>query len=138
MPWRPGQSGNPAGPKSDKPFRDALRMELAMAADGRLDPVPARSARAMVRAQIAKATEGDTNAFVVLVDRYEGKPKQVVVGDSEDDPIRLAHERGADARSRLANALNRLGGKLIEGAVVEDSTQHDCDTIEIPPRESMR
>ena len=123
MPWKPGESGNPDGGRSRKFIRDAIYAEFAMMGQGRVDPVPKLSVRQMVRAQIAKACEGDVNAFHAIADRAEGKPKQVLVGDAEDDPIMLAALRGDDARLRLANALTRLADKVIEGELVESPTQ---------------
>jgi hypothetical protein len=62
-------------------------MELAAAEEGRVDPVPKRSARAIVRAQLERAARGDTQAFLAIADRIDGKPVQAIVGDDEHPPV---------------------------------------------------
>jgi Family of unknown function (DUF5681) len=73
MVWKPGESGNPAGKKpgtlKDKPYRDALRMEIAAAEDF-------RDLRAIARAHLEKARSGDMAAIKELADRLDGKPMQ--------------------------------------------------------------
>lgn len=61
-------------------------MELAAAGEDR------RALRAIARALIAKATDGDMPAIKELADRTDGKVPQAVVGGDEDsDPIKLVH-----------------------------------------------
>jgi hypothetical protein len=91
MPWKPGQSGNPEGRPKTREIRDAFRMELAAAELGDLPAVKPDSLRALARAQIKKAADGDSIAFNIVADRVEGKPIQPVVGDDEYDPIRMIH-----------------------------------------------
>jgi Family of unknown function (DUF5681) len=124
MPWLPGQSGNPEGLRAGKPIRDAIRLELAMMEQGKLDPVPKLSARAMVRAQIKKAVKGDTAAFNAIADRSDGKPRVVFSGD-EEEPIAISVTRGDDARSRIEAALNQLATRqaVIEAVADEGSEQ---------------
>lgn len=71
---------NPRGQQRDKPFRDALRMEIAEAGDDR------RSLRAVARALLDKAAEGDVQAIKEVGDRLDGKPAQAIIGGDEDDP----------------------------------------------------
>lgn len=56
----------------DKPFREALRMELAEAGDNH------KALRRVARALIAKAAEGDVQAIKEIGDRLDGKPSQAV------------------------------------------------------------
>ena len=92
MTFQPGQSGNPGGRQKDRPFRDALRMELA-AAERDDDPVIVRpkSIRAIARALIVKAAGGSEAAIAQIADRLDGKVPQAVVGDDEHDPINVKH-----------------------------------------------
>ena len=82
MPFEKGQSGNPAGRVKDKPFRNALLMELKAAGED----MPAL--RAIARQLIARA-EADNQAAMAVADRLDGKPAQAIVGDDEQDAIRL-------------------------------------------------
>jgi Family of unknown function (DUF5681) len=84
MVWKLGQSGNPAGKKpgtlKEKPYRDALRMEIAAAEDF-------KGLRSIARAHLEKARSGDMAAIKELADRLDGRPAQAVVGDDEANPI---------------------------------------------------
>lgn len=63
---------NPRGQQRDKPFRDALRMEIAAAGED------LKALRKVAQALIAKAGEGDVAAIRELGDRLDGKPMQSV------------------------------------------------------------
>lgn len=66
----------------DKPFRDALRMELAEL--GEDDP---RALRRLARKLLETASKDDGLAAIKEVaDRLDGKPAQAVIGGEEDDP----------------------------------------------------
>jgi hypothetical protein len=69
---------NPRGQQRDKPYRDALRMEITAAGEDH------RALRAIARAHIAKAKEGDMHAIRELADRLDGKVAQPIKGDDED------------------------------------------------------
>jgi hypothetical protein len=81
--WQKGQSGNPAGRKQEKPYRDALRMELAEAG-GDL-----AACREIARAHIKLCKNGDMPAIKELADRLDGKVPQAIVGDDEHEPVRM-------------------------------------------------
>jgi hypothetical protein len=70
-------------PNKDKPFRDALRMELA--ALGEDDP---KSLRGLARKLLDAASGGDNTLAAIkeVADRLDGKPAQAVIGGDEDDP----------------------------------------------------
>ena len=70
-------------PNKDKPFRDALRMELA--ALGENDP---KSLRGLARKLLDSATLGDNTLAAIkeVADRLDGKPAQAVIGGEADDP----------------------------------------------------
>lgn len=71
----------PAGsPNKDKPFRDALRMELADAGEDH------KALRSIAAKMIALAAAGDMQAIKEIGDRLDGKPAQAIIGGDEDDP----------------------------------------------------
>ena len=69
---------NPRGQQRDKPFRDALRMEIAAAGEDH------KALRLVASALIAKASEGDVPAIKEIADRLDGKVAQSIVGEDED------------------------------------------------------
>lgn len=73
-----------SGRKQEKPFRDALRIELA-AAD-----LDGRGLRAIAKKLIDAAEEGKMDAIKELADRIDGKVPQAISGD-EENPINLVH-----------------------------------------------
>src|SRR5262245_53590899 len=85
----PFQPGNQEGKKSTKPkpFRDALRLELAAAGEDH------KKLREIASKLIAAAASGDLHAIKEIADRTDGKPAQAIVGgDDEDNPVRHIHE----------------------------------------------
>jgi hypothetical protein len=71
MPFKKGQSGNPYGATGgEKPFRNALRMEIA-AADGDVKVL-----RKIAQKLLERACEGDLHAITAVADRLDGKPAQ--------------------------------------------------------------
>lgn len=60
-----------SGRKAEKPFRDALRMEIAALGDS--DP---KALRAIARKLLERAADGDMQAIRELADRTDGKPTQ--------------------------------------------------------------
>lgn len=71
-----------SGRRQEKPFRDALRMQLAEAGEDH------QALRAVAEKLIAKAQSGDMQAIKELADRVDGKAVQAIAGDDEN-PIRL-------------------------------------------------
>lgn len=61
----------------DKPYRDALRMEAALAEQGEDTPAKPGSLRYIARQQLIKAGE-DTAAAKEIADRLDGKAAQSV------------------------------------------------------------
>ena len=64
----------------DKPFRDALRMEIAEAGEDR------KRLRVVARALLAKAEAGDVAAIKEVADRLDGKVAQAIIGGDDDEP----------------------------------------------------
>ncbi len=82
-------AGRPAGSQNkDKPYRDALRIEAALAEAGEESPAPKGSLRWIARKQLVSAGE-DTSAAKEIADRLDGKVPQTVGGDEEVGPIQL-------------------------------------------------
>jgi hypothetical protein len=93
-----------SGRRAEKPFADALRMELAAAGADH------KALRLIARQLIAKATDGDMQAIKELADRTDGKVPQALIGDSDADPINLKHELDAERFTRsIAGLATRSG-----------------------------
>jgi len=75
--------GNPLGQVRAKPFREALRVEIAALAED-----DKRGLRKVARQLIEQAEAGDIQAIKELGDRLDGKVPQALVGDDDADPIR--------------------------------------------------
>ncbi len=86
---------NLRGQQRDKPFRDALRLEIAalqQAGD-------TRGLRKIARALIANAEGGDNVAIKEIADRLDGKVPQAVTGDEDGGPVLIEIVRHADKDS---------------------------------------
>lgn len=71
-------AGRPKGSENkDKPFREALRMEAALAAKGKTTPAPQGSLRWIARQLLNRAGD-ETAAAKEIGDRFDGKPAQAV------------------------------------------------------------
>lgn len=81
-------AGRPPGAQNkDKPFRDALRMELAAAGE---DHKALREiARNLIR--VASGDRDPMPAIREIGDRMDGKPAQTIAGD-DDAPIKVTFE----------------------------------------------
>lgn len=77
---------NPRGQQRDKPFRDALRMEAALAEKGEETPSKPGSLRWIARKMLERAAT-ETAAAKEIGDRLDGKPAQAIIGDDSEDPI---------------------------------------------------
>jgi len=80
-----GRSGTNKG--KDKPFAEALRMELKAVKDS--DP---KSLRAIARNLIGRAANDDKDAVAAIkeiADRLDGKPAQAIT-DADGGPIQVA------------------------------------------------
>ena len=71
------------GPKSDKEWRDAVRMAVheLLVADGDDKVKKTRALRLLARRLVTKALEGDVAALKEIGDRLDGKPAQAVAVD---------------------------------------------------------
>lgn len=73
-------NANSGRQRREKPFADALRMEILAAGEDH------KALRAVAKALIDKATDGDIQAINTLADRMDGKVPQAHIGGEEDDP----------------------------------------------------
>lgn len=76
-----GRSGTNKG--KDKPFTDALRMEIAAAGDNH------KALREIARNLLQQAMMPGKDALQAIQqvsDRLDGKPAQAIIGGDEDDP----------------------------------------------------
>jgi hypothetical protein len=81
---------NPRGQQRDKPFRDALRMELAAIGDDH------KALREIARNLISKAMGNDKDAMAAareIGDRLDGKPAQAV---EMSGGLAISHEEALD------------------------------------------
>lgn len=81
MAFKKGQSGNVNGPFVDKPFREALRMEIAAAGPNH------KALRRIARRLLEDAEGGNIQAIAMVADRLDGKPAQeskVTIDDKRD------------------------------------------------------
>lgn len=73
-------AGRPKGAQNkDKPFREALRMELAAAGEDH------KALRGVAVALIGKAMMGDVQAIKEIADRLDGKPTQAIENGEDGD-----------------------------------------------------
>lgn len=77
-----------SGRRQEKPFRDALRMELAALKDK--DP---KALRSIAKKLLEKAAEGDLQAIKELADRTDGKAVQQLDVDAN---VSLSHEEALE------------------------------------------
>jgi hypothetical protein len=71
MPFVKGQSGNPGGRLTDKPWAEALRIAVScQGSDGK------RRLRNIAEKCVSAAENGDMQAMKEIGDRLDGKPKQ--------------------------------------------------------------
>jgi hypothetical protein len=112
-------AGRPKGSENkDKPFRDALRLELAAAGDD------GKKLRSIARALIAKAEEGELQAIQQIADRLDGKPAQestVTIDDKRDATDWTRDELVAFLRD---SAADRMGASEAEGRGREPDSVH--------------
>jgi hypothetical protein len=72
-----------SGRRQEKPFRDALRMEIKAAGEDH------KLLREIAAKLIDLARNGDLAAIRELADRSDGKVPQAIVGDDDLDPVTL-------------------------------------------------
>jgi hypothetical protein len=84
VPFEKGKSGNPNGRRKEKKFTQAL--SAALEAEDKVKLYQLRDKL------IAQALAGESWAMKEVLERYEGKVPQGVVGEDEDSPVKVALE----------------------------------------------
>jgi hypothetical protein len=93
VPWAKGQSGNPKGPGlGPKPYRNAMRLEVAALDAGNKTNPPRGSLRDIVKRQLMRARSSDIAAKEVA-DRLDGKAVQAIASDDENPPMQIVEVR---------------------------------------------
>lgn len=115
MPFEVGHTIN-NGRKREKPYAAALNMEIKAAAEA---DNPLKALRAVARAHLKKAANGDVAAITELANRLDGKVPQAVVGDDEHPPafhawLQWMQILAGDTRSLSPNANDINGLVTIE------------------------
>lgn len=82
---------NPKGAKSDKEWRDAIRVAVNEVRDDPADGKKSKALRLLARKTVDMALAGDMTAMKEIGDRLDGKPAQSVVGGGGDNPIQHVH-----------------------------------------------
>jgi hypothetical protein len=74
-----------SGRKQEKPFRDALRIEIADAGEEH------QALRKVAKKLLKKAQDGDLQAIKELADRTDGKVPQGITGDGDEGEFNVVH-----------------------------------------------
>ncbi len=83
-------AGNANSGRREKPFLDALNMELKAAGKDH------KALRAIAAQLISKAESGDMQAIKEFADRMDGKPAQGLMNDLTGGPLQIQVIRFAD------------------------------------------
>src|SRR5262245_45598186 len=106
-------SRTPGALNKDRPYRDALRMELA---DAGLD---LKKLRKIAAKHIAACERGDMQAIKELADRLDGKPSQAVESTSE-----VAHRYVIEVPPVLTGeAWEQKYGRALDHAPLDDAAK---------------
>jgi hypothetical protein len=92
------QPGNKHGGSHSKPFRDALRLQIAEAGDNQ------KRLRKIAEKLLRAAEKGEPWAVKEIADRLDSKSAQAIVGDSDYDPLRV-NGRVEAINEQMAHAI---------------------------------
>ena len=107
----------PRGQQRDKPYREALRMELAAAGEDMM------ALREIAKVHIAKCKEGDMQAIKELANRLDGRPALQILEHSDPDsnPIRKIVNEIVHVHETREELLAAEEPVLIEWSGVRDA-----------------
>lgn len=111
-----GRSGTNKG--KEKPFADALRMEIASAGENH------KQLRRIARALLDKAQDGDMQAIAQVADRLDGKPAQEATVTFDDKRDATDWTRDELVRFIRDAADGRSGTSEAEGCGGETDSVH--------------
>ena len=78
MPFEPGQSGNPSGRQTLKPWTETLKRALAQYEKG--DVKAGEALRKIAERVVESALAGDKDAIKEIAERHDGKAVQSIAG----------------------------------------------------------
>ena len=119
MGYAKGQSGNPLGRAVEKPFADALRIEIAAAGNDQ------KCLRAIARNLIKRALVNNKDALpaiVALADRLDGKPAQ-------SSTVTIEKRDATDWTREELEALLRNAAQSSERADQEEGRKREADIV---------
>ena len=136
-PFKPGQSGNPAGRPRKRPVSEAyddwLREPVSKAqiallrSKGISVPLNATNADIVARAQGNQAIAGNVNAAKELREAVEGKaPQRIEIATPKDREIKLRIEWGSapiDVEASVPARVERIIQDVVEQAVDEEEKE---------------
>jgi hypothetical protein len=106
----------PRGQQRDKPYREALRMELAAAGEDM------KKLREIARVHIARCEAGDMQAIKEMANRLDGRPALQILEHSDPDsnPIRKIVREIVHVHQTVDDLLASEEPVLIEWRAVRD------------------
>ena len=108
MPGPGAPLGNKNGLKTQRQWTDTMKRVLAENSSEKL--------RAAVEAVVDAAIHGDISAANHIADRIDGKVKQVIVHEGDDDqPLVIHLAAGAALREKIRGILQRPVERLVNG-----------------------
>ncbi len=121
-PFKPGQSGNPAGRPKSLTLSEAYRRELAKIDES--DPLKRTHAEVLAAKMIFKASKGDVAALKEIADRVEGKAKQTITLTTDRrEQVERAIERMIERAGEQGQALSRQDAITALAAYAPEASQ---------------
>ncbi len=121
-PFKPGQSGNPAGRPKSITLSEAYRKQLA-----KIDPHDALKrtfAEVLAEQMIVKAAKGDVAALKEIADRVEGKAKQTITLTTDRrEQVERAIDRMIERAGEQGQALSRQDAITALAAYAPEASQ---------------
>jgi hypothetical protein len=121
-PFKPGQSGNPAGRPKSITLSEAYRKQLAMIDEA--DPQKRTFAEVLAEQMIVRAKTGDVAALKEVADRVEGKAKQTItLSTDRREQVERAIDRMVERAASDGHILTREEATAALAAYVPEASQ---------------
>jgi hypothetical protein len=121
-PFKPGQSGNPAGRPKSITLSEAYRKQLAMIDEA--DPQKRTFAEVLAEQMIVKAKTGDVAALKEVADRVEGKARQTITLTTDRrEQMERAIDRMMERAASDGHILTREEATAALAAYVPEASQ---------------